>query len=214
MQQEIGNLDLRRVVVLTGSIGSGKSTVAQILAEHGAKIVSADELARLVVEPGTPGLAAVVAAFGESVLNSDGSLNRSALGQQIFADSAERRRLEEILHPRIAELSNRQISELQAQKHELIVYDCPLFFEAGLSNRGYGIVLVVSAPAELRKKRISSRDHLPISEIENRMASQIDDEYKKQHATLILENDGTIEQLRKKIEATIPKILTLLGSAS
>ncbi len=138
-------------VGLTGGIGAGKSTVSAELASSGAVVVDADQLARRVVEPGSPGLAEVVEAFGSGVLRADGTLDRPALARVAFADDASRRRLNAILHPRIAELTLRETAA--APPDAVVVHDVPLLVENGLAPN-YQLVLVVTAPADERVRRL------------------------------------------------------------
>ena len=145
-----------KIVGLTGGIGSGKSTVARLLARHGAVIVDSDAIAREVVAPGTPGLAEVVDAFGEGVLQADGSLDRPGLGRIVFADPAALRKLEAITHPRIQAESARLIAAAEAAGAPLLVHDIPLLVENGLPET-FEEVLVVEAPDEVRLERLAGR---------------------------------------------------------
>src|SRR3954467_11938754 len=138
-------------VGLTGGVASGKSTVAAILTELGAVIVDADQLAREVVEPGTPGLAAVVQEFGDAILTEEGPLDRPALGAVVFADEQARRRLEGILHP----LIRARAAEIEdaAPQDALVVHDIPLLVESGQAG-GFDAVLVVDVPVETQLARM------------------------------------------------------------
>ena len=141
-------------VGLTGGVASGKSTVAAILAELGAVVIDADKLAREVVEPGTPGLAAVVEEFGQDVLGDDGGLDRAALGAVVFADEEKRRRLEGILHPLIRARSKE--IEAEAGDHDLVVHDIPLLAESGQADR-FEAVIVVDVPEETQVERMTGQ---------------------------------------------------------
>src|SRR5690349_23380850 len=146
-------------VGLTGGIASGKSTVVAILEELGAVVIDADRLAREVVEPGTPGLAAVVEAFGADVLAADGSLDRPKLGKIVFADEAARLRLNGILHPRIGALTAERAAA--APPDGIVVHDIPLIVEGG-SGAGFHLVVVVMAAEEIRLRRLTERRGMPV----------------------------------------------------
>jgi dephospho-CoA kinase len=172
---------------LTGGIGAGKSTVAEALARLGGVVVDADQLARRVVEPGTPGLAAVVDAFGPQVLAGDGTLDRPALGRLVFADEAARGRLNAILHPRIAELTAREFAA--APPDAVVVHDVPLLVENGLGPN-YHLVLVVTAPVEERVRRLVADRGMAEGEVRARFAAQADDDARVAAADVLLDNGG------------------------
>jgi dephospho-CoA kinase len=181
---------------LTGGIGSGKSTVSALLAARGAVIVDADRIAREVVEPGTPGLAAVVDAFGPGVLTADGSLDRPALAGIVFADPAARRTLDAIVHPlvraRAAEL------EAVAPSGAVVVHDVPLLVESGQAS-SYDLVLVVQADPETRVARLVQRG-LTADDARARIAAQATDEQRRAVADVVLDNSGTPEQLAAQVD--------------
>ena len=182
---------------LTGGIGSGKSTVSRLLADHGAVIVDADAIAREVVEPGTPGLAAVVEAFGPSVLAADGSLERAALAAVVFADPEARRRLDAIVHP----LVRARAGELAAAAppDAVVVHDVPLLVETGQAA-AYDLVLVVEADPETRVARLVQRG-LTADDARARMAAQATDEQRRAVADVVLDNSGTPEHLAAQVES-------------
>jgi dephospho-CoA kinase len=185
-----------RRIGLTGGIGSGKSTVSALLAERGAVVVDADLIAREVVEPGTPGLAAVVEAFGSDVLATDGSLDRPALAAVVFADPAARRRLDALVHPlvraRAAEL------EAAAPPGAVVVHDVPLLVETGQAGR-FDLVLVVAADVETRVARLVRRG-LTEDDARARIAAQATDEQRRAVADVVLDNTGTPEQLAAQVD--------------
>ncbi|OHV36486.1 MULTISPECIES: dephospho-CoA kinase [Pseudofrankia] len=189
---------------LTGGIGSGKSAVSARLAEHGAVVVDADKLAREVVEPGTPGLAAVAEAFGPGVLRPDGSLDREALGKIVFVDQAARRRLEGITHPLIRDETARRFAA--PPPDAIIVHDIPLLVEAGMA-KGYDVVVVVEAPRELRLERLAGRG-LPRDQAEARMANQADDAARRAVADVLLDNAGTLAELHAQVDALWRDLVT------
>jgi dephospho-CoA kinase len=183
-------------VGLTGGIASGKSTVSAILAELGAVVIDADALAREVVERGTPGLEAVVAEFGPALLTAEGDLDRPAMGSLVFNDAAARRRLEAIVHPlvfeRIVDL------ETRAPQDALVVHDIPLLAESGRADT-FDAVLVVDAPAEVQVERMLRDRGWTSEEAESRMAAQASREDRNAIATHLIENTGTIEDLRRRV---------------
>ena len=183
-------------VGLTGGVGSGKSTVAALLAEHGAVVIDADALAREVVERGTPGFDAVVGQFGPGVLGSDGSLDRAALAAQVFNDDAKRAELNAIVHP----LVGQRMAELAAAAgDDIVVYDVPLLVENDLSA-GFDLVVVVLASESTRLARLAERG-MPEADARARMAVQASDDERRAVADAVIENDGTREELRASVDA-------------
>jgi dephospho-CoA kinase len=181
---------------LTGGIGSGKSTVSRLLAERGAVIVDADVIAREVVEPGTPGLAAVVDAFGPGVLAADGSLDRPALAAVVFADPEARRRLDGIVHPLVRARATSVAAA--APPSAVLVNDVPLLVETGQAG-AYDLVLVVEADPETRVARLVQRG-LTAEDARARMAAQATDEQRRAVADVVLDNGGTPEQLEAQVD--------------
>ena len=181
---------------LTGGIGSGKSTVSALLAERGAVIVDADRIAREVVEPGTPGLAAVVSAFGEGVVGPDGGLDRAALAAVVFADAEARARLDGIVHP----LVRARATELAAAApaDAVVVHDIPLLVETGQAGR-YELVLVVRADPEVRVARLVQRG-LTEADARARIAAQATDEQRAAVADVVLDNSGTRAELAAQVD--------------
>ncbi len=185
-------------VGLTGGIGSGKSAVARLLAEHGAVVIDADAIAREVVEPGTPGLAAVVAEFGAEVLTPDGALDRSRLGAVVFADPAARQRLNAIVHPLVGERS----AELSAAAaaDAVVVHDVPLLAENGLAS-GFDLVLVVESPESERIARLRRERGMSEDEVRARMAAQAGDADRRAIADVVIRNDSTLDDLADRVDA-------------
>jgi dephospho-CoA kinase len=188
---------------LTGGIGAGKSAVAHRLAEHGAIVVDSDRIAREVVEPGTPGLAAVVAEFGAEVLRADGSLDRDRLGALVFGDDAARSRLNAIVHP----LVGRRAAELAAAAPEgaVLVHDIPLLVENNLAA-GFDLVLVVEAPVELRVARLVRDRDMTEEAARARIAAQASDAERRAVADVLLHNDGTLAELREQVDKVCTEI--------
>jgi dephospho-CoA kinase len=180
---------------LTGGIGSGKSTVSALLAEHGAVIVDADRIAREVVEPGTPGLAAVVSAFGEGVVGPDGGLDRAALAAVVFADAEARARLDGIVHPLVRARAAEVVAA--APPDAVLVHDIPLLVETGQAGR-YELVLVVQADLGTRVARLVARG-MTEDDARARIAAQATDEQRAAVADVVLDNSGTREELAAQV---------------
>ena len=183
-------------VGLTGGLGSGKSTVAALLGEHGAVIIDADVVAREVVRAGTPGFAAVVARFGPGVVGPDGELDRAALARIVFADGAALDELNAIVHPLVGSRS----AELAAAvpPGAVVVHDIPLLAENGLADR-FDTVVVVEADREIRLARLAERG-LSRAEAEARMAAQATDEQRRAIADEIVRNDGDLDSLARQVD--------------
>nr|BFE66420.1 dephospho-CoA kinase [Dactylosporangium thailandense] len=191
------------MIGLTGGIGSGKSAVAARLAALGAVIVDSDRLAREVVEPGTPGLAAVVEAFGAGVLDASGALDRPALGRIVFADASARRRLEEITHPLVRERSAELVAA--APPGSIVVNDVPLLVEKGMSGL-YSLVVIVFASLETRLDRLVRIRGMARDEAMARIAAQATDEQRRAVADIAIENDGSISDLDRSVAAAWERI--------
>ena len=183
-------------VGLTGGIGSGKSEVSRRLCGLGAVVVDADAVAREVVEPGTPGLAAVVERFGTSVLGPDGALDRPALAAIVFTDPEARARLDGIVHP----LVRARATELAAAAppDAVVVHDVPLLVETRQEGR-YDLVLVVEAAPESRVARLVHRG-LSEEDAQARIAAQATDEQRRAAADVVLDNSGTPEELAAQVD--------------
>ena len=195
------------LVGLTGGIGSGKSTVAELLAARGAVIVDADRVARDVVEPGTPALAALVERFGEGILAADGSLDRAALAAVAFADEASRNDLDAITHPAIGEEFLRRMAA--APSDAVVVCDVPLLAESEAAQaRGYAVVIVVEAPLEVRLTRLEARG-VARDDALRRIAAQASDEERRALATYVLDNSGDRAQLEEQVDALWGELLRL-----
>lgn len=184
-------------VGLTGGIGSGKSAVAARLAALGAYVVDSDVVAREVVAPGTPGLAAIVAAFGPDVLDPGGGLDRAALAEVVFADEASRARLNGIVHPLVAARSAEVAAA--APPGQVVVHDVPLLVENGLAP-AYDVVVVVLADPEVRIRRLRDTRGMSEEQARSRMATQATDEQRRAVADVVLDNSGTPDQLQAQVD--------------
>lgn len=181
---------------LTGGVGSGKSTVAALLAEHGAVVIDADAIAREVVAPGQPALAELAAEFGPGIIAADGSLDRAALAATAFSDEAARARLNAITHPRIAA----RTAELMAAAADdaVIVHDVPLLVENGLAP-AYDLVVVVEAEKDIRLARLATRG-LPAAEARRRIAAQASDDERREVADVVVSNNGDLTALTRQVD--------------
>ncbi|MFD3420346.1 dephospho-CoA kinase [Streptomyces decoyicus] len=185
-------------VGLTGGIGAGKSEISRLLASYGAVIVDADKIAREVVEPGTPGLAAVVAEFGDGVLTPDGSLDRPKLGGIVFSDPEKLKALNAIVHPLVGARS----AELEASAgpDAVVVHDVPLLTENGLAPL-YDLVVVVDAAVATQLDRLVRLRGMAEDEAKSRMAAQATREQRLAVADLVIDNDGPLEALEPQVRA-------------
>ena len=194
------------LIGLTGGIGSGKSTVAKIFADRGAHIIDADQIARDVVEPGSPVLTALVAHFGPSIIQADGSLDRKALGALVFQDVARRKELEAIIHPAIrAQILAAMDEAERTAPQALHVVDIPLLFESGYQNYFTHIVLAY-VPEDVQLARLSAREQWSEDEARRRMATQLPLEDKRVKATHLIDNSGTIADTEGQVDAFIAQI--------
>ncbi|MGX1514568.1 dephospho-CoA kinase [Streptomyces collinus] len=184
-------------VGLTGGIGAGKSEVSRLLVEHGAVLIDADRIAREVVAPGTPGLAAVVAAFGEDVLAGDGTLDRPKLGSIVFADPDRLAVLNGIVHPLVAERS-RALEEAAAED-AVVVHDVPLLTENGLAPL-YDLVVVVDADPATQLDRLVRLRGMTEQDARARMAAQATREQRREIADVVVDNDVPLDELRRRVE--------------
>jgi len=192
------------IIGLTGSIASGKSTVSKMLKQLGYPIVDADEIARLVVEPGTSVIKRIGETFGEEVLNEDGSLNRETLGGRIFGNVEEREKLNSIIHPAIREEMLRQREDHLTAGANTVIMDIPLLFESKLQSFVEKII-VVSVTPEVQAQRLIARNQLTETEASKRISSQLPMEIKEAGADAVINNNGTIEETEKQLQEIIIK---------
>jgi dephospho-CoA kinase len=186
------------LVGLTGGIGSGKSTVAAMLERRGAVIIDADDLARRAVEPWTAGHERLVDAFGSDVVTPDGQIDRERLAEIVFADPAARRRLESIVHPEVARLFSDSIGPYR-DTDRIVVYLVPLLVEQSLES-AFDVVVAISASPEIREARLSNARGMSREDVRGRMAAQLSDEERKRAAHVVIENEGSIEDLERAVD--------------
>lgn len=192
-------------VGLTGGIGAGKSEISRLLASYGAVIVDADKIAREVVEPGTPGLAAVVEEFGDDILAPDGTLDRPKLGGIVFSDPDKLKALNAIVHPLVGARS----AELEASAgpDAVVVHDVPLLTENGLAPL-YDLVVVVDAAPQTQLDRLVRLRGMAEDEAKSRMAAQASREQRLAVADLVIDNDGPLEALEPQVRAVWERLRT------
>ncbi|WP_410769746.1 dephospho-CoA kinase [Fontibacillus sp. BL9] len=185
---------------LTGGIATGKSTVSQMLVRRGAALIDADVIAREIMEPGHPVLAAVARRFGQAVLLPGGGLDRKRLGSIVFSNPDERKALEAITHPAIRLEMKQRMAELEAENpSRLVVADIPLLYESGLESL-YNEVMVVYVPRELQLERLLARDGMTRNEAEARLRAQMDIELKRERADILIDNSLGREETELQID--------------
>ncbi len=194
-----------RVVGLTGGIASGKSTVSGMLRELSVRVIDADVIAREVVAPGTPGLAAVVDEFGDGVLDGDGALHRKRLGALVFSDPSARARLEAIVHPLISVRAAERIQEERDAGALFVVYDAALLVEWG-GRAMLDTLVVVAVAEEAQVERIVARDGLTVVEARQRIASQLPLSAKTAVADVVIDNSGSLEATRAQVVDLVARL--------
>ena len=182
-------------VALTGGIGSGKSTVAEIFEELGALVIDSDQLAREVMERGTSGYDAVLSRFGDSILK-EGEIDRSALGAIVFADEKARKDLEAIIHPLVRERSEKIAS--RAGDSRIVINQIPLLVETSGAKR-FDFVITVEADLEMRRERLRARG-MKDYEISRRISAQASDDERKAIANIVITNNGSLDELTREVE--------------
>jgi len=195
---------------LTGGLASGKSTVAAHLRARGVPVIDADELAREVVARGTPGLRAIVDAFGAGVLLADGALDRKRLAALVFSDDAKRRVLNGITHPRISARAAERSQELAARGEPLVCYEAALLVENRLAD-AFRPLIVVATPPELQLARAIERDGEPAAVIRGRLASQMPLADKVAAADIVIHNDGSKADLERRTDAALAAVCAVFA---
>ncbi len=199
------------LVGLTGGIGSGKSTVADLLAERGAVVIDADDLARRAVAPGTAGFDRVVETFGRDILGPDGGIDRATLANIVFADPSRLRELEAIIHPEVARLLVESL-EPYRDTDDVIVYAVPLLAERGMAE-GFDVVVVVVADVDRRIERLMRDRGMTAEEVRARVAAQLTDEERARVADVLLDNDGEPERLIPQVNRLWTDLTTRAAAA-
>jgi dephospho-CoA kinase len=188
------------VIGLTGGIGSGKSTVAAMLGELGAHVIDADKVGHDVYLPGTEGFRRVVEAFGPDIVAADGTIDRPRLGARVFADPAELRKLNGLVHPLIGdEIRRRMMAVLEKNDGRPTVVEAAIMLEAGW--RFFDQIWVVVVSRETAIARVTSSRGLSRTDVERRIDAQMSNDERRRMATVVIENDGTLDALRTRVEA-------------
>jgi len=199
-------------VGLTGGVASGKSTVSAILRELGAVVIDSDQIAREVVARGTPGLAQIVEEFGAEYLTPEGDLDRPKMAGLVFNDEAARRRLEAITHPLINEVGRARELEAEAAGR-LVVNDMPLIAEMGIAGL-FDVVIVVDVPVDEAIRRMVDDRGWTLADAEARIAAQASREARRDIATYVIDNSGSLEELRAQVERVYADLLAAASSPS
>jgi dephospho-CoA kinase len=186
------------LVGLTGNIGSGKSTVAQMLSERGATIIDADVLARRAVEAGTAAYDRIVARWSPEILAPDGQIDRAALRRIVFADHEQLEELNQIVHPEVERMRLRLVEEARARGDRVVVCDIPLLFERHMTDR-FDLIILVDGHRAVRLDRLVKERGLREAEAMDMIAAQMPAELKRARADFVIDNDGTLTQLARKV---------------
>ena len=197
-----------KLVGLTGGIGSGKSTVAKMLADAGLTVVDADRIAREIMEPGSPVLDAVAAEFGHDLISNTGVLDRGELARRAFATEAATLRLNAITHPAIRAESERQFAAAASRGEQVAVYDMPLLVELGL-HHDMDLTVVVDVDVEERVRRLVNARGLDEHDVRARISRQISDDKRKAAADIVIDNNGDLAQLAAQVDALLVKLQQL-----
>lgn len=192
-------------VGLTGGIGSGKSTVARMLADEGFPVVDADQIAREIMEPGSPVLAQVAEAFGEDLIDDTGALNRAELAKRAFSSTEQTEKLNALTHPAIRAESNRRFDEAEKAGARAVIYDMPLLVDLGL-HRDMDMTVVVDVDVDERVRRLVDKRGLTEADARARIAQQVDDDTRRAAADIVVDNNGPLEALAAQVEKVVRMI--------
>ncbi|WP_085958471.1 dephospho-CoA kinase [Corynebacterium fournieri] len=192
-------------VGLTGGIGSGKSTVARLLANAGFPVVDADQIAREIMEPGSPVLERVAEEFGADILDDEGVLDRSELARRAFASKEATERLNAITHPAIRAESERRFAAAETAGETAVIYDMPLLVDLGLHS-GMDLTVVVDVDVEERVRRLVEKRGLDEADARARMGQQIDDATRLAAADVVIDNSGSLDALEPQVAALVERI--------
>ncbi len=201
-----------KLVGLTGGIATGKSTVTAMLREFGAKIINADDLARVIVQPGKEAWKEIVSAFGNDIIRPDKTIDRERLRKIIFEDPKARAKLNDITHPRIRALALIRAQELAAKGSEVVIYEAPLLFE-NEAHTWLSPIIVVSCDDETQRRRLKARDKLSDPEIDQHIQAQMPLTEKKGLADYVIENDGDLDDLKRQVRDVWTKLTGAKQSA-
>jgi len=199
-----------RVIGLTGGIASGKSLVSKRLAELGALVIDADKLGHETYRQGTETYRAVIEAFGPEVVGPDGEIDRRALGAKVFGDPAARRRLEAVVWPAIRRLAQERLDVLRREGTQVVVLEAAVLIEAGWTDIVDEVWLVVASP-ETARARLAGRNGLTAEQAGARIRAQLTNEERRPHAQVIIENDGSLEELRRAVDEAWSKLAARVG---
>ncbi|HXY72326.1 MAG TPA: dephospho-CoA kinase [Actinomycetota bacterium] len=199
------------LVALTGGVGAGKSTVAAMLADRGAVVIEADDLAREAVGPGSPGLVKVLDEFGPDVAAPDGSLDRAKLAARVFDDPDARRRLEGIVHPEVARLFAAEVGR-RRDTDEIVVYAIPLLVERGLAGT-FDVVVAVAAGEDVRAARVAAQGRMTAADARRRMQAQASDAERAAVADIVVDNEGSVADLADRVDLLWEELLGRGGHA-
>lgn len=197
------------IVGLTGQTGAGKSTVSDYLRENGVTVIDADLIAREVVEKGSACIADIALEFGCEYINVEGTLNRKKMAKSVFTDKAKLKRLNDIMFPYIIESIRAKLDGLRESCEGIIVLDAPTLFESG-ADRECDCVVSVTASEPLRRQRIIARDHLTGQEADERISAQHDESYYRERSWEVLENNGTVGELKSQTSVLLARLETML----
>lgn len=195
-----------RRIGLTGNIAGGKSTVAAIWRRMGAPVIDADDLARRAVEPGSPALREIARIFGDGVLDESGGLDRDRMRDVVFRDPDARRRLEAIVHPRIARLRDEEERRLAREGEHVVVHEIPLLFEVGIEDE-FDTIVFVDAPADVRLERLVRDRGLDPDDAQRMIDAQMPAAVKRERADIVIENDGDMQTLERTAAAVWRRLL-------
>ncbi|MGV0346758.1 dephospho-CoA kinase [uncultured Corynebacterium sp.] len=192
-------------VGLTGGIGSGKSTVARMLADEGFPVVDADQIAREIMEPGSPVLAQVAEFFGEDLIDDTGALNRAELAKRAFSSTEQTEKLNALTHPAIRAESNRRFDEAEKAGARAVIYDMPLLVDLGL-HHDMDMTVVVDVDVDERVRRLVDKRGLTEADARARIAQQVDDDTRRAAADIVVDNNGPLEALAAQVEKVVRMI--------
>ncbi|OFL90429.1 dephospho-CoA kinase [Corynebacterium sp. HMSC055D05] len=192
-------------VGLTGGIGSGKSTVARMLADEGFPVVDADQIAREIMEPGSPVLAQVAEVFGEDLIDDTGALNRAELAKRAFSSTEQTEKLNALTHPAIRAESNRRFDEAEKAGARAVIYDMPLLVDLGL-HHDMDMTVVVDVDVDERVRRLVDKRGLTEAGARARIAQQVDDDTRRAAADIVVDNNGPLEALAAQVEKVVRMI--------